>query len=84
MNFIEAINNYKIFILFLTIIFLIIMALVKIEFEVFGIVQGVYFRAYTREYARSIDIKGWVKNTLRSTVIGEGEGTRENIDKFKY
>ena len=60
------------------------MELKRLKFEVFGKVQGVFFRASTQEFANSIGIRGWVQNTQRSTVIGEGEGNAEQVDKFKY
>jgi acylphosphatase len=47
-------------------------------------VQGVYFRAYTQNYAKSLNLRGWVQNTHSSTVIGIAEGERIPIDQFKY
>ena len=40
-----------------------VMALVAVEFEVFGRVQGVFFRKFTNEKALSLGLRGWVKNT---------------------
>ena len=39
------------------------MALVALEYEVFGKVQGVFFRKFTNEKAQSLGLRGWVKNT---------------------
>ena len=39
------------------------MALVALEYEVFGRVQGVFFRKFTHEKAQSLGLRGWVKNT---------------------
>ena len=39
------------------------MALVAVEYEVFGRVQGVFFRKFTNEKALSLGLRGWVKNT---------------------
>ena len=39
------------------------MALVAVEYEVFGRVQGVFFRKFTNEKAVSLGLRGWVKNT---------------------
>ena len=39
------------------------MALVALEYEVFGRVQGVFFRKFTNEKAQSLGLRGWVKNT---------------------
>lgn len=60
------------------------MDLLRVKFEVMGIVQGVYFRAHARNYANGLGIKGWVQNTPRSTVMGEGEGPSEKINQFKH
>ena len=39
------------------------MTLVALEYEVFGRVQGVFFRKFTNEKAQSLGLRGWVKNT---------------------
>jgi acylphosphatase len=46
-------------------------------FEVFGKVQGVFFRKYTRTKALELGLVGWVQNTSRGTVVGEGAGFDE-------
>ncbi len=51
--------------------------------EIFGKVQGVFFRKYTKSEAQKLDVTGWVQNTERQTVIGKAEGTSENISAFK-
>ena len=38
------------------------MAMVRAHVIVRGMVQGVYFRAYTRDEATAHNVKGWVKN----------------------
>jgi len=43
------------------------------KFEVFGRVQGVFFRKHTIEQAKSLGIDGWIRNTWRGTVEGEAE-----------
>lgn len=57
---------------------------IHIKFEVFGHVQGVYFRKFTEKQAKLLGLTGWVQNTPRSTVIGEAEGPVEKIDEFKH
>ena len=37
--------------------------LIAVDFEVFGKVQGVFFRKFTNEKANSLGLRGWVKNT---------------------
>lgn len=60
------------------------MDLVHLDFEVFGIVQGVSFRAYTIEKSKSLNLVGWVKNTVQGTVQGQAEGTPQNINSLKH
>jgi len=48
--------------------------ILSFEFEIFGKVQGVSFRAYTAEQAQSLGLVGYVQNTLRGTVIGKAQG----------
>ena len=46
---------------------------ITIEFEVFGRVQGVFFRKYTKAKAEELGLTGWCRNTHRGTVKGEFE-----------
>ena len=39
------------------------MSLIAVQYEVFGRVQGVFFRKFTNEKALSLGLRGWVKNT---------------------
>ncbi|CAK9302403.1 unnamed protein product [Gordionus sp. m RMFG-2023] len=55
------------------------MRFISVDFEVFGKVQGVFFRKNTQEKALKIGIVGWVKNTLLSTVIGQIQGKEPEI-----
>ena len=58
-------------------------SIMHVKFEIFGKVQGVYFRKYTKEEADTIGIRGWVKNTTQKTVIGELQGPTEDMQKLK-
>jgi len=40
-------------------------------FEVFGKVQGVFFRKHTQRRAQELGLAGWVANTAAKTVVGE-------------
>ncbi|KAK9478212.1 Acylphosphatase-like domain-containing protein [Lipomyces japonicus] len=52
------------------------MPLLRISFEVFGIVQGVGFRRFVQKSAISTgDVTGWVRNTEYGTVKGEVQAT---------
>jgi acylphosphatase len=50
---------------------------------VFGTVQGVFFRKYTKQQATELNLVGWVQNTERDTVEGYMEGEKSNIDQMK-
>ena len=43
--------------------------LVAVDYEVFGRVQGVFFRKFTNEKAESLGLRGWVKNTRQGQLI---------------
>lgn len=51
----------------------------QIDFEVFGKVQGVFFRKYTQAKAKELDVKGWCKNTEHGTVVGSIQGTSQAV-----
>lgn len=53
------------------------------DFEVFGTVQHVYFRQYTQQEAKKLNLVGWVKNTQVNTVIGHVEGLKPNVEQMK-
>ena len=53
-----------------------------ITFRVIGKVQGVWFRAYSRDNALSLNIDGWVKNDPDGSVFGEAVGSKKNIEQF--
>lgn len=52
-------------------------------FEVFGRVQGVFFRKYTKQEAEKLNLTGWCENTRDDTVRGEIEGAQSNINQMK-
>lgn len=53
------------------------------DFEVFGKVQGVYFRKHTQRKATELGLKGWVMNTAQGTVIGQLQGPLGAIEDMK-
>ncbi|XP_050530210.1 acylphosphatase-2-like, partial [Daktulosphaira vitifoliae] len=57
--------------------------LLSVDFEIFGTVQKVSFRKYTREQGKLLGLRGWCKNTPVGTVIGTIEGPPKQIDKMK-
>ncbi|XP_030754977.1 acylphosphatase-2-like [Sitophilus oryzae] len=59
------------------------MPLRSVDFEVWGRVQGVFFRKYTQKEATKLGLKGWCMNTKDLTVKGVLEGEPESINKMK-
>ncbi len=47
-----------------------------------GIVQGVFFRANTRNQARMLGVKGWVRNRHDGTVEITAEGDKEKVERL--
>lgn len=55
----------------------------NVDFEIFGKVQGVFFRKHTRITARQYGLVGWVQNTNHRTVIGQAQGPPDKLEKMK-
>ena len=47
-----------------------------------GSVQGVFFRAETRDRARSLGLAGWVRNVPDGTVEAVFEGVDERVESM--
>jgi acylphosphatase len=45
-----------------------------------GRVQGVFYRAFTRDVAYTLGLKGWVRNLFDGRVEALFEGKRESIE----
>ncbi|XP_063974367.1 acylphosphatase-1-like [Diachasmimorpha longicaudata] len=56
---------------------------VGVDFEVFGRVQGVFFRKYTQKKAEELSLKGWCMNTDDNTVTGRIEGEKSKVEIMK-
>lgn len=50
--------------------------------KIWGHVQGIFFRAFIRDHARSLGLTGWVKNLPGGEIEALFEGEKENIDKM--
>lgn len=59
-------------------------SLEDVTFEVFGRVQGVFFRAHTEEQAKQLGLVGWCMNTPEGTVKGEIQGPPDKIEKMLH
>eukprot|EP01130_Rhizamoeba_saxonica_P006867 TRINITY_DN2753_c0_g1_i1.p1 TRINITY_DN2753_c0_g1~~TRINITY_DN2753_c0_g1_i1.p1 ORF type:complete len:129 (-),score=27.47 TRINITY_DN2753_c0_g1_i1:61-447(-) len=56
----------------------------RLEFSVYGKVQGVWFRKYTKEKATSLGLVGYVQNVAGDkSVHGVAEGQGASIDQMK-
>ncbi|MDD5176312.1 MAG: acylphosphatase [Sterolibacterium sp.] len=55
------------------------MTLKHLNVHVFGVVQGVSFRAYTQDKAESIGLTGFVCNEPDDTVYIEAEGKEDDL-----
>ncbi len=53
-----------------------------LNIKVYGQVQGVFFRYYTKEKAESLSLSGFVKNMPGGTVYLETEGEEESLKKL--
>ncbi len=58
------------------------MARVARHVRVTGRVQGVFFRAWTRDEARSIGVCGWVRNCDDGAVEAHIEGEEDLVDEL--
>lgn len=57
--------------------------LLSVDYEVFGKVQGVFFRKFTHEQAVKLKLVGWVMNTDKGTVVGQMQGKDDAVKKMK-
>jgi len=55
------------------------MATMARRVRVFGRVQGVFFRAFTRELAEAAGVGGWVRNLADGSVEAAIEGDEEAV-----
>ena len=54
----------------------------RLEAIVFGYVQGVSFRYYTRREAERLQLNGWVANQYDGTVKVVAEGTQDSLQEL--
>ena len=58
------------------------MAMTRVHLLISGEVQGVCYRATTREEAERLGLKGWVRNLDSGQVEAEVEGPQDLIDEL--
>ena len=56
--------------------------LAAVQAIVHGLVQGVYFRAFTSRQATTLGLTGYVCNTWEGTVKVHAEGKKEQLEKL--
>lgn len=56
--------------------------MIHYNIKVTGLVQGVFFRDSTRQIARQLGLKGFVRNERDGSVYVEVEGERSKVDEF--
>ncbi|KAM9294343.1 acylphosphatase-1 [Gastrophryne carolinensis] len=57
--------------------------LISVNFEVFGKVQGVFFRKYTQAEGSRLGLAGWVQNTDAGTVRGQMQGPVAQVQQMQ-
>ncbi|CAG5866363.1 unnamed protein product [Menidia menidia] len=57
--------------------------LVSVDYEIFGRVQGVFFRKYTQAEGKKLGLVGWVQNTRDGTVIGQLQGPHSKVTEMQ-
>lgn len=54
----------------------------RFQAEIFGRVQGVFFRYYTKERAEKLSLGGFVQNQPDGSLLVVAEGEKENLEKL--
>ena len=54
----------------------------RLIINVYGLVQGVFFRYTTRKVARKLDLTGYVRNMPDGSVYIEAEGPQDKLNEL--
>ncbi|XP_058848165.1 acylphosphatase-1-like [Acipenser ruthenus] len=57
--------------------------LISVEYEIFGRVQGVFFRKYTQAEGKRLGLVGWVLNTEQGTIRGQLQGPGSKVKEMQ-
>ncbi|RUM48023.1 MAG: acylphosphatase [Hyperthermus sp.] len=55
---------------------------VRAYIRIYGVVQGVFFRANMQRVARSLGVNGWVRNVADGSVEALVEGERAKVEEL--
>jgi acylphosphatase len=56
----------------------------SIQIRISGKVQGVFYRAFVREHAIALRLKGWAENLPDGSVLVMAEGPDEDLDRLVH
>jgi len=51
----------------------------RLHLQITGLVQGVFFRAHTRQEAQRLGLRGWVRNRADGSVEAVAEGPEDAL-----
>ncbi len=54
----------------------------RLHLKITGLVQGVFFRAHTRDEARQLGLSGWVRNRSDGSVEAVAEGPEVTLNRL--
>lgn len=54
----------------------------RLHLRITGLVQGVFFRAHTRDEARQLGLSGWVRNRSDGSVEAVAEGPEVTLNRL--
>lgn len=54
----------------------------RVQIEISGDVQGVFYRQSALEMAQKLGLVGWVKNLSNGKVLAEAQGDAHNVEQF--
>ncbi|XP_052766025.1 acylphosphatase-1-like [Mya arenaria] len=57
--------------------------MLSVDFEVLGLVHGVFFRKYVLQAANKLGVTGWVKKTPTGSVAGTIQGNKAGVALMK-
>lgn len=58
------------------------MTQIAIRIRVTGLVQGVFFRAWTKQKANELGVAGWVRNASDGSVEGHLQGDKTSVQQL--